>query len=226
MQGKTKAKKRYLKAKKERRKNRKAVVVKGEHSGEPSTRKKRDESSSFEGESSESEDDASGNESEVLEPAPPKRGRKDEPRPKKRRKLDTPDAEDVPRATTPEDTSIPLIAPRPRSPTPPATLPIFPQPRKPDAPSKTVLALQGLDKALIEAQVVDPATTLPLEDDQESHNERTGLSGKMRKRLQELGIAELFAGQHSLFVACSEKTYQGVYGNSTDCGRAITPFIF
>ncbi|KAL1937460.1 hypothetical protein VTO73DRAFT_13183 [Trametes versicolor] len=193
--GKTKAKKRYLKAKKERRKNRTKVVVKGEPSGEPSTQKKRDESSSSESESSESNGDASGNESEAVEPTPAKRAQKDAPRPKKRRKLDTPEAEDVPRATTPEETSIPPVAPRARSPTPPATLPVFPQPRRPDAPSKTVLALQGLDKALIEAQVVDPATTLPLEEDHESRDERTGLSGKMRKRLQELGIAELFAVQ-------------------------------
>ncbi|EIW57320.1 DEAD-domain-containing protein [Trametes versicolor FP-101664 SS1] len=193
--GKTKAKKRYLKAKKERRKNRTKVVVKGEPSGEPSTQKKRDESSSSESESSESDGDASGNGSEAVEPTPAKRAQKDGSRPKKRRKLDTPEAEDVPRATTPKETSIPPVTLRARSPTPPATLPVFPQPRRPDAPSKSVLALQGLDKALIEAQVVDPATTLPLEKDYESRDERTGLSGKMRKRLQELGIAELFAVQ-------------------------------
>lgn len=161
-----------------------------------------------------------------MEPTPAKRAQKDEPRPKKRRKLDTSEAEDVPRAATPEETSFPPVAPRARSPTPPATLPVFPQPRRPDAPSKTVLALQGLDKALIEAQVVDPATTLPLDDDYESRDERTGLSGKMRKRLQELRIAELFAGQCSLFVVHSDTTHEGVYGNSTDRGCAITPFIF
>lgn len=161
-----------------------------------------------------------------MEPTPAKRAQKDEPRPKKRRKLDTPEAEDGPPATTSEVTSIPPVTPRARSPTPPATLPVFPQPRRPDAPSKTVLALQGLDKALIEAQVVDPATTLPLDDDYESRDERTGLSGKMRKRLQELGIAELFAGQCSLFIGHSEMTYEGVYGNSTDRGCAITPLIF
>lgn len=48
----------------------------------------------------------------------------------------------------------------------------------------------------------------------------------MRKRLQELGIAELFAGQCSLFAEHSETTYEGVYGNSTDRGCAIAPFIF
>ncbi len=57
-----------------------------------------------------------------------------------------------------------------------------------------MLALQGLDKALIEAEIVNPATTLPLDAAKDGQDERTGLSGKMRRRLQDLGITELFAG--------------------------------
>ena len=85
-------------------------------------------------------------------------------------------------------------APRAKSPTPPIALPSFPQPRRPEAPSKSILALQGLDKALIEAQVVNPSTTLQLEASLEAQDEGTGLSGKIRRRLQDLGINELFAG--------------------------------
>ncbi|KAI0635676.1 P-loop containing nucleoside triphosphate hydrolase protein [Trametes polyzona] len=199
---KTKAKKRYLKAKKERRKKRKATST--SKSGDraearaASAQRTHDDSSDSEDDvqSSGSEDGtASGAEAEVA-PVPLKRKQKEEARPKKRRKLDTPEAEEAVRAATPveepETTSRPARA---RSPTPPVALPVFPQPRKPEAPSKTVLALQGLDKALIEAEVVDPATTLPLDTSQEKQDEKTGLSGKMRRRLHDLGITELFAVQ-------------------------------
>lgn len=80
-----------------------------------------------------------------------------------------------------------------RSPTPQAALPVFPLPALPDAPSKSVLALQGLDKALVDAEIVDPATTLPVPPEGEADHV-TGLSEKTRKRLHELGITELFAG--------------------------------
>ncbi|KAI0360139.1 DEAD-domain-containing protein [Trametes cingulata] len=200
---KTKAKKRYLKAKKERRKKRKAVG-KHEKSAEPSTpsaKKARDVTSgSEEEESSGSESEsASEREAEHPVPVPAKRTQKEESRPKKRRKLDTPEAEPGPRSASPEEAAEPVAkpsaTPRPKSPTPPVALPAFPQPRRPEAPSKTVLALQGLDKALIEAEVIDPATTVPLEASKEAQDERTGLSERMRKRLQDLGITELFAVQ-------------------------------
>ncbi|KAH9902794.1 P-loop containing nucleoside triphosphate hydrolase protein [Cubamyces lactineus] len=201
---KTKAKKRYLKAKKERRKKRKAV-----HKNEPGavskTPSKKDEDGLEESQSGEEDSGSEGEstsevEVEALAPVPAKRTQKDEPRPKKRRKLDTPEAEDIPHAATPkaEAASSPKssVAARPKSPTPPVALPAFPQPRRPEAPSKTVLALQGLDKALVEAEVVDPATTLPLDAaSQDAQDERTGLSGRIRKRLHDLGITELFAVQ-------------------------------
>ncbi|RDX57579.1 DEAD-domain-containing protein [Lentinus brumalis] len=194
---KTKAKKRYLKAKKERRKKRKALP------GEPKAPKKRQEDESATEESgssgSEAEEGLEDGEQEVAAvPVLAKAKEDGGERPKKRRKLDTP----PPRpSSTPEDnievdeSEEPAVQPRPRSPTPPVALPAFPQPRRPEAPSKNVLALQGLDKALIEAEIVNPATTLPLDVAKDVQDERTGLSGKMRRRLQDLGITELFAVQ-------------------------------
>ncbi|KAL7279029.1 hypothetical protein ACG7TL_006862 [Trametes sanguinea] len=197
--GKTKAKKRYLKAKKERRKKRKTLTKSGTVTGTKTTSGK-DQHASDESDSSESEsesDDASEAEVEAVESLPVKRTQTEEPRPKKRRKLDTPES-NASRPTSPKQTvrvpSEPPTTSRPRSPTPSVALPAFPQPRRPDAPSKTVLALQGLDKALIEAEVIDPATTLPLQASQDKQDERTGLSARMCKRLSDLGIAELFAG--------------------------------
>ncbi|KAI0649271.1 DEAD-domain-containing protein [Trametes meyenii] len=200
---KTKAKKRYLKAKKERRKKRK-VVGKNEPGSQTKTSKNNhnpssaSEASESSGSGSESEsDDASQAEVELpAAPVPAKRVQRDEPRPKKRRKLDTPEAEDATPEEAAENAPNAPEAPRPKSPTPPVALPAFPLPRRPDAPSKTVLALQGLDRALIAAEVVDPATTVPLKKLQdEQDGSRTGLSEKMRKRLEDLGITELFAVQ-------------------------------
>ncbi|KAI6039806.1 P-loop containing nucleoside triphosphate hydrolase protein [Pisolithus marmoratus] len=79
----------------------------------------------------------------------------------------------------------------PSSSPPPDSLPLFPSPTAPDAPSKSVLAMQGVDKALLQAEVIDPATVLPILPSGE--DERTGLSERTRKRLLDLGISELFA---------------------------------
>lgn len=74
-----------------------------------------------------------------------------------------------------------------------SALPIFPLPTLPDVPSKSTLALQGLDKALIDAEFVDPDVSWPVPsegvDDGGTH-----LSEKTRRRLHESGISELFAG--------------------------------
>lgn len=75
-----------------------------------------------------------------------------------------------------------------------SALPSFPLPALPDAPSKSVLALQGLDRALIDADVVDPSTILPIPD-AEDDDGGTRLSAKIRKRLKSIGITELFAGK-------------------------------
>jgi ATP-dependent RNA helicase DDX51/DBP6 len=120
----------------------------------------------------------------------------------KRRKLTTPpdEAEGESPHTAPEEggeaeedgAEDPAPTTR-RAPTPdlPGALPSFPLPTRPDAPSKLALALQGLDRALVDAQIVDPSATrsLDLYDGGDSV-----LSEKMRKRLRELGITELFAG--------------------------------
>jgi ATP-dependent RNA helicase DDX51/DBP6 len=78
-------------------------------------------------------------------------------------------------------------------------LPSFPLPTLPNAPSKTDLALQGLDKALVDAEVVWEGSNGPalgLDDDNEGG--KLGLSGRMNRRLKELGITDLFAGASSL----------------------------
>lgn len=79
-----------------------------------------------------------------------------------------------------------------RSPPPSLGLPSFPTLTQPKAPSKSALALQGLDHALAGAEIVEPATVLSISD--EELDTVTGLSLKTRKRLKELGITELFAG--------------------------------
>lgn len=157
---------------------------------------------------------------------PSTRAQKDGERARKRRKTDT-GQPDVPRASSPEEHEPPTKSSHPpalraRSSTPPAALPVFPQPRRPEAPSKSVLALQGLDKALIEAEVVDPATTVPLDAGaKDALDERTGLSGRIRSRLKDLGITELFAGpsQSSVLLLTLRSHH------STDCGRAFIAFV-
>ncbi|KAG8964838.1 ATP-dependent RNA helicase dbp6 [Tulasnella sp. 419] len=78
-------------------------------------------------------------------------------------------------------------------------LPIFPAPKQPNAPSPAILSRQGLDKALLGAEIVDATITAPLESTDDNPNlDKFGLSGRMRKRLQDLGITELFAVQTAL----------------------------
>lgn len=73
-----------------------------------------------------------------------------------------------------------------------SALPRFPLPKHPDAPSKSTLALQGQEKALIEAELIDPGTTASLEG--------VGIGDKTAKRLKDLGIQELFAGTYVIDV--------------------------
>jgi ATP-dependent RNA helicase DDX51/DBP6 len=84
-----------------------------------------------------------------------------------------------------------------RSPTSLMTLGSFPLPALPRAPPKSVLARQGLDQALVDAEIVDPTALLPIPWDADD-DAGTGLTEKTRKRLKELGITELFAGLHLL----------------------------
>lgn len=92
------------------------------------------------------------------------------------------------------DSPLPAAAPRTsKSPEPQLSLPAFPLPTLPDAPPKSILALQGLDQALVEAEVVNPSSRLPVIP--KGDDDRTCLSERTRKRLTELGITELFAGE-------------------------------
>lgn len=87
-------------------------------------------------------------------------------------------------------------------PVPNRALPRFPLPTCPNAPSKSELALQGLDRAQIEAELVDPSSMLPI--DLDTDTDRSVLSLKTRKRLIDLGVNVLFAGISPLFPArCS-----------------------
>ncbi|TFK75089.1 DEAD-domain-containing protein [Pluteus cervinus] len=91
------------------------------------------------------------------------------------------------------DQDISVDPPRPKSPSPLATLPRFPLPSIPNAPSKTELALLGLDKALIDADLIDPGILLPIPPG--DVDPVTHLGERMKRRLADLGIAELFAVQ-------------------------------
>lgn len=187
---KTKSKQRYLKKKKERRKNKaktqkvqsarnvvSTVVVESEDEDE-----EEDES-----------EDAGGIQDQVPAISSPQR-------PSKRRRIEDEspaihEAPTEPFATEAEKETREFSEERIKQPEhTPGILPRFPLPAHPDAPSRTTLALQGLDRKLIEAEIVDPSTVLPLSEGQD----RVRLSARAQKRLEELGITELFAVQTAL----------------------------
>ncbi|KAG2058536.1 DEAD-domain-containing protein [Suillus hirtellus] len=91
------------------------------------------------------------------------------------------------------------------------SLPVFSLPTLPDAPPKSILALQGLDQALVEAEVVNPSSRLPIIP--AGDDVLTGLSERTRRRLIELGITELFAVQTALlpFLLGSSTTRRSLY---------------
>jgi len=72
----------------------------------------------------------------------------------------------------------------------------FPRAMPRSRPSKADLALQGIDKAVVDAEVVDSDVLVPISDDGSAG---TGLSQRLRKRLKELGINELFSGSSAFF---------------------------
>lgn len=117
-------------------------------------------------------------------------------RPKKRQRLDAEQQDPV--IEDPAASTIPLEdhtknPERPATPRLSGALPSFPLPILPNAPSKKDLALQGLDKALIDAEIVHHTMTLaiPLSSDHGG----TRLSERIRRRLRDLGITKLFAGE-------------------------------
>lgn len=127
---------------------------------------------------------------------------KTRPRKKKRKVEHVETDEDVPEeeplspvAYTSETLDIDMEALPPATPTTQESLgylPSFPLPSQPAPPSASVLYLQGLDQALIEAEIVDPSQVKKLVMGQEKDS--FGLSLKTRQRLAQLGILELFAG--------------------------------
>lgn len=66
----------------------------------------------------------------------------------------------------------------------------FPMPSEQVAASQKALALQGLDPRLIEAEIVDSTRTIPMD----GPDAGLCLGSKIRMRMKELGITELFAG--------------------------------
>ncbi|KAJ7183175.1 DEAD-domain-containing protein [Mycena filopes] len=177
---KTKAKQRYLKRKKQRRKNKPKTAAGAASDSE--------EDGDAEDVPSDDQVDADVVPIEPGSPQPEDTPRKDK-RPKKRQKVV--DVEEDGRSELlPEAPESAPAAPLP-------SLPSFPLPALPDAPSRSVLALQGLDRALVGAEIVDSTGLLPIPPEG-ADDGGTGLGEKTRKRLLELGIAELFAVQTSL----------------------------
>ncbi|THV02880.1 DEAD-domain-containing protein [Dendrothele bispora CBS 962.96] len=188
--GRTKAKTRYLKHKKERRKlNKKAKAA---SSNLPQSKNFVAEDDTASEKSEEDEDEEAERDEGQQKALPvPTTGTKSptNARRKKRQKVSV-DVEDV-EMEVPEDTQ------PPKSPVPTEPLPSFPLPALPDAPLKSILALQGLNKGLVDAEIVAPSTLLAISSDA-STDGGTILSEKMRRRLHDLGITELFAVQTSL----------------------------
>ncbi|KAJ6570147.1 DEAD-domain-containing protein [Mycena vulgaris] len=186
---KTKAKQRYLKRKKLRRKNKPKTA-----NGSVASSEDEDDAQSV----SEADPDEEPSLDEVLieaDAAQVEDTPRKEKRPKKRQKV-VDGAEDVEMGES-EAQDVIMVDPEPAPSVPLSTLPSFPLPALPDAPSKSVLALQGLDQALVGAEIVDATGLLAIPPDGEDDG-GTGLSEKTRKRLLDLGIVELFAVQTSL----------------------------
>ncbi|KAG5652764.1 hypothetical protein H0H81_003702 [Sphagnurus paluster] len=187
---KTKAKQRYLRRKKERRKHKPKTSASAKQNVPPTDSNSDEEESMSNNESPDTLVQTS-----VIEDVEDSRSR-----PKKRRKTTAEPTKVVDMVL--EESIVPLPEPITELPVPteldlpPGTLPSFPLPALPDAPSKSTLALQGLDKALVDAELVDPKTLLPIPDGEEDGG--TMLSERTRKRLKDLGITELFAVQTRL----------------------------
>ncbi|KAF9048459.1 P-loop containing nucleoside triphosphate hydrolase protein [Panaeolus papilionaceus] len=220
---KTHAKKRYLKKKKERKKLKKVTA-----SARPKTKSTTQDSDS---ENIAENDISDGEVSQTSEressvKASPKRSKKKRSRVEGVEEGEKENDDDM--VVDKEDAITAERAPSPpfESSKQPAPLPFFPLPTLPNAPSKSALALQGLDKALIDAQLVSPSTTLAVPSGNEDGGTR--LNEKLRKRLHDIGITELFAVQTALLpfllppVESSRSLYLP-YGASSDlCVSAPT----
>ena len=188
--GKTAAKLRYLKKKKERRKARKSAAVATSKHSAPQKQGEEENASVSESEGSSGEDA----QPEVLKPSR-----------KKRKTIAVEDAEQQgATAEVLEDDEADM--PKERSPIPTTTFPSFSAPVAPNAPSKSELALQGVDKALLDAETISSTHTLPLDafcTGSSSDAQRLPvLSDRMKRRLLELEIVELFAGEYHICSYC------------------------
>jgi ATP-dependent RNA helicase DDX51/DBP6 len=222
-QEKTKAKQKYLKRKKGRRKaNKKTLVAaafKKQANDTAEAEEDEDEESVAQPDGEmDVDEELTAEVQEEVRPPEPKKPKKPK---KKRQKVD------LEEETQPDDDMMVDVGEEPSSfllkepdippDTLPAAFPSFPLPKIPNAPSKADLALQGLDRALFDAEIVESTTTIPISIDPS----RAGsLSERTIKRLNDLGISELFAGA----VNFSALPY---FSNELDCvvQTALLPFL-
>jgi ATP-dependent RNA helicase DDX51/DBP6 len=205
LQAKTKAKQRYLKAKRERRKKRLASAPKPKNTNYEQF-SERDAEEDNEGDEAQNDEQIVVGEDEMdhetgplpmddEEPAEsqvPQETPKKEKRPKKRaKKADSQPESSPPPAIeeVPLDAGDVMDVDIPVEPSEPA-LAAFPLPTAPDPPSKAQLASQGLDPAFLRADIIEPSLTQPVDS--------VDLSDRMKTRLGELGIESLFAGNDSM----------------------------
>ncbi|KEP53057.1 DEAD-box helicase family protein [Rhizoctonia solani 123E] len=190
---KTKSKARYLKAKKERRKKRLKVAV---AAGDAPSQK--DALLTSEDESSDEEADIDPEGLVLVDTTKaPLPSESSEP-PKKKHKKSNKEREPSPLDHDGDElmTEEPLhSSSRPTSPIELPTLPAFPLPTQPTPPSKAALALQGLDKAILDAEIIDLNATARVPAPNEPDPLDLGIGDRMRERLAEIGIESLFAVQ-------------------------------
>lgn len=120
-----------------------------------------------------------------------------EKRPKKKPKIDVVEEnieQDDNAPVEPPAEAVVVDEPRQKSPTPEVALPSFPPPVLPEAPDKKTLTLQGLDKGLLQAEIVDSSRVEHVDGLDRPEGQLPVLSDKTKKRLKALGITELFAG--------------------------------
>ncbi|KAG9128085.1 ATP-dependent RNA helicase dbp6 [Ceratobasidium sp. 392] len=194
---KTKAKARYLKAKRDRRKKR----IKAASTSANAPTRARDVHAGSESSSDDDEEEITKvaglykrQEHELQTERTPERTKKGKHKHKKRTPSPPGSETDEPmqdRATS----HSPIPQPPPASPPSLPALPSFPLPTQPAPPSKTTLALQGLDRAILEAEVIDPASSAPVPRPGSPSSTCPELDDHMRERLVELGVESLFAVQ-------------------------------
>ncbi|KAG8783283.1 ATP-dependent RNA helicase dbp6 [Ceratobasidium sp. 428] len=193
---KTKAKARYLKAKRDRRKKRLKTV--------PSAA---DAPARVRGVQPESEPSSSDYEEETEKKVVPSiqqgNGQSTEQiqevvmKSKKKHRKRTPSPSGSEMGEPNEELTAPSFTTQPHSTSSPnlPTLPSFPLPTQPAPPSKATLALQGLDRAILEAEIIDPASSALVPRPGSTDSTCLELDDRMRERLMELGIENLFAVQ-------------------------------